>query len=103
VSAGWLALAGALLSTAQAQLSYKLYFREKRRTHLVVAIACFVGASVCSYFALRSLTIGMVYMSTAFTQVLVVGLAHWVLGEPFTRDHGVAMALIVLGIVVYAA
>ncbi|MBI5136223.1 MAG: EamA family transporter [Nitrospirae bacterium] len=102
MSGGWPALAGALFATAQAQLSYKLYFRARRRVHLAVAIACFVGASVCAYLALKSLSIGMVYMSTALTQLMVVGLAHRVLGEPFTRDHGIAMVLIVVGILVYA-
>lgn len=103
MSAGYFALAGALFATAQAQLSYKLYFRARQRTHLAVALVCFTGASVGSYIALKSLSIGTVYMSTAITQLIVVGLAHRVLGEPLTRDHGIALVLIVSGIVLYAA
>ncbi len=102
MSGYWLALSGALLSTALAQLFYKLYFRDRRNGLLVLSIGCFVSASVFAYLALKGLSLGMVYMSTALTQLLVMGLAHFVLGERITRDHGVAMGLIVSGIIIYA-
>ena len=102
MTAHWLALAGALCATALAQLFYKLYFRSHRKVHLVLSVGCFLSASLCAYGALKGLTIGMVYMSTALTQLLVIGLAHFVLGERLSRDHGIAMALIVSGIVIYA-
>ncbi len=101
MSGYWLALAGALVVTALAQLFYKLYFRTHRKMILLLSIGCFVCASLFAYVALKGLTIGMVYMSTALTQVLVIGLAHFVLGERLSRDHGVAMLLIVSGIVIY--
>lgn len=104
MTAAWIALGGALLSTAFAQLAYKLHFvRAAGRVWLVTAVVLFVGASGFAYLALTSLTIGMVYMSTALTHLLVVGLSRWVLKEPLSADHGVALALIVTGIVVYAA
>ena len=98
----WLALLGALCATALAQLFYKLYFSAHKRAYLVLSIGCFVAASLCAYLALKQLGIGMVYMSTALTQLMVAVLAWRVLGEPITRDHGIGLALIVSGIVLYA-
>ena len=80
----WLALLGALCATALAQLFYKLYFSAHKRAYLVLSIGCFVAASLCAYLALKQLGIGMVYMSTALTQLMVAVLAWRVLGEPIT-------------------
>jgi drug/metabolite transporter (DMT)-like permease len=103
VTGAWIALGGALLSTAFAQLAYKLHFvRSAGWLWLGTALVLFVGASGFAYLALKSLTIGMVYMSTALTQLLVAGLSRWVLREPIGADHAVALGLIVTGIVVYA-
>jgi drug/metabolite transporter (DMT)-like permease len=99
----WLALGGALLATALAQVAFKLRFTTERRAWLAAAILLFLCATGGSYLALQGLSIGMVYMSTALTQVLVAGLSRWVLREPLTADHGVGLVLIVAGIVVYAA
>lgn len=99
----WLALGGALVTTALAQVAYKLHYGRPGGGWLAAAIAMFVAASVLAYLALRALPVGTVYMSTALTQLLVAALAWRVLREPFTREHGIAMAFIVLGIVVYAA
>lgn len=102
MTAAWLFLVGALASTAFAQLGYKLYFRAGRQAYLTAAVVLFVGASLFAYLALQKLTVGMVYMSTAVTQLLVAGLAWGVLGERLTRDHFIALALIVSGVVLYA-
>ncbi|MDH5527346.1 MAG: EamA family transporter [Nitrospirota bacterium] len=97
------ALAGALISTALAQVSYKAYFRDRRLPLLVLALGLFVSAAACSYLALRGLTLGVVYMSTALTHVMVAALSWRLLGERLTRDHGIGLALITAGIVMYAA
>jgi len=102
MSISWLALLGSLCVTALAQLMYKLYFKARHKPYLAVSITCFVIAASCSYLALRELEIGIVYMSTALTQLMVVGMAYRVLGEPITRDHGIGMAFIISGIVLYA-
>lgn len=108
MSASVAALAGALLSTALAQVSYKAYFGRggdatRRPLLLALAVGLFVSAALCSYLALRGLTLGVVYMSTALTHVMVAGLSWKLLGEKLTRDHGVGLALIAAGIVVYAS
>jgi drug/metabolite transporter (DMT)-like permease len=97
----WTALLAALAATALAQLTYKLTFSTGRRAWLLAAIPLFLGATGCTYLALKGLSIGMVYMSTAVTQLLVAGLARLVLKETLTRDHAVALTLIVLGVALY--
>lgn len=98
----WLSLGGALLSTAFAQVAYKRYFLNRHRPLLVGAIILFASAAMFAFLALKGLSIGKVYMSTAVTHVLVVGLSRWLLQEPLTRDHGIATAFIAAGVVLYA-
>lgn len=97
----WMALGAAVAGTAFGQVAYKLHFRRRGPLALPVAAVLFVGASACAYLALRTLPLGTVYMSTALTQLLVAALARPVLGERLTRDHAVALALIVSGVVLY--
>lgn len=110
MTGAWLALGAALVSTALAQVAYRWHCRPRPGAPrgpwgpgVAAAVALFLAATAFAYLALRALPLGTVYMSTALTQVLVAGLSWWVLGERLTRDHGVAMACIVLGIVAYAA
>lgn len=98
----WFALGGALLATAFGQVLFKLFFRNHRFVWLAASICFFGIAPLCNYLALQVLGIGVVYMSTAITIALVVGLSRWVLGERLSYNHAVAMLLIVCGVVVYA-
>ena len=99
----WLALAAVLVATASGQLLYKLYFVRERDVRCVVAaIGLFLAAPVCSYLALHGgLTLGMVYMSTALTHLMVGGMSRAVLREPLTRHHAAALVLIAGGLVLY--
>lgn len=98
----WLALVAVVFSTALGQLLYKLYFLNRSIFKLGLAIVFFVTASLCAFLALRSIDIGMVYMSTAFTQILIVTLSHYFLKEKLTPEHRIAMILIVSGVIIYA-
>lgn len=98
-----LALAGALTATAFGQLTYKLYFRTGKAGCVAAAILFFLLVPVCSYVALRAIPIGIFYMSTAMTHLLVMALSRVVLKEKLTTDHAVAMVLIISGVVLYAA
>lgn len=102
MTASWLALGGTVGATALGQMAYKLYFARRALPVLAAAVLLFLTATACTYLALKGLSIGMVYMSTAVSQLLVAGLARLVLKETLTRDHGVALALIVAGVVLYA-
>lgn len=98
----WVALTAALLCTALGQVFYKMFFTDKRWRYLVIAILTFVMIPPLSYLALKHLTIGFVYMSTAFTQVIVLAMSRYILHETITRQHLLASALLVIGIVLYA-
>lgn len=98
----WIALVAALVLTAVGQMTFKLYFTDRKFSTLVAAVLLFISVPVCSYLALRNLGIGLVYMSTAATQILVLLLARVVLKEQLTRDHLIAVVLITAGVVLYA-
>jgi drug/metabolite transporter (DMT)-like permease len=100
---GVVLLAVAVTSTAFAQVSYKLFFQRGRRpVILATAVGLFVVAQLGFFSALTQLDIGVVYMALGLTQVLVLFLSGRVLGEHITRDHGFAVAAIVLGMTFYA-
>ena len=46
---------------------------------------------------------GVVYMSTGMTHVLVLYLSGSVLGEKLTPDHAISVALIVTGVATYGS
>ncbi len=97
------ALILALVCTAFGQLNYKLFFvRGKCWTNLILAVAFFCTIPICAYFALKQLAVGLVYMCTALTQLMILGLSHYVLKEKFTGNHAMALVLIISGIVLYA-
>ena len=96
------ALVLALILTALGQVYYKMYFTYRQRRYLVLAIGFFVSVPILNYIALKGITIGIVYMSTAVAHLLVVGLSHYLLKETLTRDHFVAMTLIIFGVFLYA-
>lgn len=94
----------AVTSTALAQVSYKRYFSSDRtRVLLVAALGLFALAQVGFFAALTRLDVGVVYMSTGITHVLVIGLSRFVLRERVTRHHLIAVALIAGGLVLYAS
>ena len=97
------ALIAALTGTALGQLNFKLFFvRNKQGKYLLFALLFFCTVPLCSYIALHRLTIGLVYMCTAVTQLVVLGLSYFVLKEKLNRHHAIALLLILTGIVVYA-
>lgn len=98
---GWLELAGALVATAFAQLLYKVYFVRRQFRFVAAAILLFVIVPPLAYLALEHLSVGIVYMSTALTQIMVLCLSRLILKEPIGRDHWIAMTLIVAGVVLY--
>ncbi|MGA7304153.1 MAG: hypothetical protein WBW88_04735 [Rhodothermales bacterium] len=97
----WIELSLALVFTALGQLCYKVYFVRRRRLYVILAITLFVLVPPFAFLALRHLGLGLVYMSTALTQLMVLGLSRVVLKERIGGAHVVAMALIVAGVVLY--
>lgn len=96
-------LAVALVCTAVAQLSYKLYFAAGRKLSVLVrALVLFGLAQIGFFVALTQLDIGVVYMSTGAVHVVVLALSRIVLREQVTKDHVIAIALIAGGLIVYA-
>ncbi|MCJ7701310.1 MAG: EamA family transporter [Anaerolineales bacterium] len=98
----WIALIGALFSTALGQAFFKYSFQMKKNTYLAIAIGFFVVTPLLSYIALQRLYISTVYMSTAVTQVIILGLSRFFLKEELTKDHFVAITFILLGVIIFS-
>ena len=97
----WLALALSLLATVAAQLFFKQFHRSGRRANVVLAVALFVLAVPLTVFAARGLGIGRVYIGTALTYVLAPMAAAMFFGERIRRAQGLALAMILAGVILY--
>lgn len=96
-----ISLLAALGATAAAQIYYKKYSIEHGRDNLYVAVLLFCVTPPLTYLAVKGFGVGVVYISTSITYVFVA-IAGWrIFGENPTRRRVVAMALILLGILVY--
>lgn len=99
--AAWGSLCGVVLATAFGHFFYKLYFLRRRVSLVVAAMSTFLLAPVFSYLALHSLGIGLVYMSTAMSLVVVILLSRFALNERISGRQVIAMLLIVGGVACY--
>lgn len=94
-------LSCAIIFTALAQTSYKLYFHKNQLVYLAVTIILFCVVPVMTYLALKSLPLSVVYMSTGLTYVLIMFFAKYILGEFVEKRHVYAVTLIISGVLVY--
>jgi drug/metabolite transporter (DMT)-like permease len=97
-------LAGALICTALAQLTYKMYFvRGRHLGRMMGALTLFGLAQIGFFAALTQLEIGVVYMSMGTVQLMVLGLSRYVLRENVGWNHMIAVLMIAGGLIFYAA
>lgn len=94
-------LVGALFATSVGHINFKLYYLRSKNIYLVVSLFFFGMAPVLSFFSLIRLSLGTVYISTAFTQVLILILSKTILKENINKDHIISMFFIVFGIIIY--
>lgn len=96
-------LAGALLLTASGQISFKSGVSTSRPTLTIAGLAALGLAMVCTLFALRTLGLGLVFMSTGLTHVMVLAGSKWILNEDVPYDRWAGAAIIIAGVVLYGA
>lgn len=96
-----IALVASLVCTAAGMVTFKHYYRSRKRADFVWSVLLFAGVPVTTFFALRGLSLGFVYMSTAATHILVLGMSHFFLGERIPPRALPAIGLILAGIVIY--
>ncbi|MBT8115920.1 MAG: EamA family transporter [Arenicella sp.] len=99
----WIVLFVGLLFTALGQFFFKLYYLKNSSRYVLLAIGCFISVPLFIYWALQSIGIGTVYMSTALTHIMILFLSWAFLKEQLTRHHFISMAFIISGVVLYAA
>jgi len=97
----WIALGTSFTTTACGQITYKLFSTTRRRVFFASALGLFITAQLANYIALHRLSIGTVYIGTGITHVLILVLSRVVLKETLTRDHLIAVLLIVSGLLLY--
>ena len=97
----FLPLTLAIISTAAAQILYKLFFLRQKKIYLVATVAMFCLVPAMSYMALKQWPLSTVYMATGLTYVLVLIMAKLLLGETISRRKMQAMLLIVGGVVIF--
>jgi multidrug transporter EmrE-like cation transporter len=96
-----LSLFGALAATAAAQVTYKAYSLGGRRIQLVATILLFGVTPVLTYVAVKAFGIGLVYIATSLTYILVSAAGWLLFAERPSVRRIAAMAFIFSGILVY--
>src|SRR5690242_11575572 len=97
----YISLALALIFTAVGQVMYKLYINSKRLIHYLITIISFILIPLFSFFALRHLSLDLVYISTSLTIILILFLSVIIFKEKITFGQFMGSLLIVIGIVIY--
>lgn len=103
MSAPLLALVAALTTTALAHVAYKQYSLDRNRLYLLVTVGLFGVTPALTYLAVKAFGIGLVYIATSMTYVIVAIAGRVVFGERLTRRTIVAMLLIVSGVLLYGS
>lgn len=96
-----LAVIVGIVLTAGGQVLFKRHYLHHRRLDLLGALAMFGLVPLINFVALRGMSFGFVYMSTAATQILVLLMCRVFLGEKLGRDALPGILLILAGIIVY--
>ena len=99
---GYFFLAGGILVNAFCQVLLKTYHSKKVFIFLPVSIFLFCMIPVMSFFALKTLSLSVVYISTCVTHILVILLAKSILSESITQKQLYGISMIVLGIATFA-
>ena len=98
---GVLYLAAAIIFTALAQTSYKLYAHKGGKKFLIAAIVLFVLTPFMAYMALKEIALSVVYMSTAISYVIVILASKYLLAEVINKRQIFALTLIICGVITF--
>jgi multidrug transporter EmrE-like cation transporter len=98
----YVCLASAILSTAFGQVFYKKYISTKVRMYYIVTIILFIITPIFSFFALKSISIDVVYVFTSLTIFIVMVLSKFFLREQIEINTYIGVFIILVGVIVYA-
>lgn len=97
----WIALLASLACTVGAQLHFKSYHLQRRRSRLLLALVLFAAAVPSTMIAVRELGIARVYVAAALTYVAAPLFAIRLFGERIGKLQATGLAFIVAGVLVY--
>lgn len=101
MTAGFLFLLSAILSTALGQFFYKIFALNKKKYFFYLTILMFVLIPFFSMLSLKYYSVDVVYMFTALTILLVVLLSKLFLNEVIRKNQAIGIVFIILGVVLY--
>lgn len=91
-----------LFLKTSANKTYTSWWRQLVNWRVILAYAVFLVSTLCSLFALRVLPLTFSGLWSAFSQLLVFTLSILVLKEKVTKRAVIGVAIIVVGIFVFA-
>lgn len=95
-------LFAAIIATALGQFFYKKYALSNERQYYILTVFLFLITPVCSFFALKTIPMDIVYISTSLTISFVVVLSRVFLNERINKRRYFGIGLILLGVLFYA-
>lgn len=96
------ALIGLLLFTAAGQLLFKYGTTSGNLRYTFVGFGFLAAATVSSFLALKTLGIGLVYLSMGLTHILIMLGSWYLLDESISRQRVLGSVLVITGIFTYA-
>ena len=97
----YLSLVLAVFFTSFGQLTFKGFADTRKKNYLLLTVALFGIVPIFSLFALKRLSIDIVYVSTAFNISLVSLLSYLCLKEVFEKVKVIGILLITTGVGIY--
>jgi len=92
----------AVLCTAFGQFFYKKFALTKDRKYYIFTIILFLLIPIFSFLSLQNISIDIVYIFTALTIFIVMVLSRIFLDERINITTYIGVALILIGVIIYA-
>ena len=96
------ALAVGVFCAALGHVLLRRFFQRRAWVGIALALASFATGQLGYYVALLGLDVGVVYMANGLIPATALALAHALLGEEVRRQQITAVAVIAVGVAVYA-
>jgi len=97
------AAALAILATTISHIFFKKYATSQKLKFLILTLFFFLCAPVCSYLALKNLSIDQLYICTACIPVFTILSGKFIFNEVINRNHIIGISLTIFGTFIYLA
>lgn len=91
----------AIVTTTISHIFFKKYATGQQLKFLILTFFFFLCAPVCSYLALKNLSIDQLYICTAFVPVFTILSGKIIFKEIINRNHIIGISLTIFGTSLY--